>query len=144
MPSNAIPAYGTFLRIGDGGAPENFTTIAEVKQIQGLQMSAKIDDVTTHSTNTPWREKLATLLDGGTVVFDINFILTEPTQSFTGGLLRDFTNRTKRNFKLIFPNAGSTTWAFSAYIQDFKPTMAVDGILSAAITLAVSGQPTLA
>jgi predicted secreted protein len=144
MPSGAIPAFGTFLKIGDGGGPETFTTVAEVKSITGPQLAAKIDDVTNHSTGTPWREKLATLLDGGTISFDMNFIPTNATQSHTSGLLRDFENRTKRNFKLVLPDGGATTWAITAYVQDFKILAPVDGVLNAQMTLAVTGQPTLA
>jgi hypothetical protein len=51
----------------------------------------------------------------GTVSFDLNFIPTNATQSHTSGLLRDFENRTKRNFKLVLPDSGSTTWAITAY-----------------------------
>ena len=144
MPSNAIPAFGTFLKIGDGGGTENFTTIAEVKSITGPTMSAKIDDVTTHSTGTPWREKLATLLDAGTVAFALNFIPTDATQSHSTGLIKDFENRTKRNFKIVFPNGASTTWAFSAFVADFKCDSPVDGVLGANLTLNISGPPTLA
>jgi hypothetical protein len=142
VPSNALPAFGTFLKIDDGVG--NYTTISEVKSINGLSMSAKIDDVTTHSTGTPWREKLATLLDAGTLAFQLNFIPTDATQSFSSGLLRDFANRTKRNFKVVFPNGAATTWAFAAYVADFKCDMPVDGVLVANLTLNVSGQPTLA
>ncbi len=142
---SAIASFGTLLKIGDGGSPtENFTTIAEVKSITGPSMSVKIDDVTTHSTSTPWRAKLATLLDGGTVAFGLNFIPTDATQDFPAGLLKDFTNRTLRNFKLVLTDAGHTTWAFSAFVQDFKMDMPVDGVLTANCTLAISGQPTLA
>jgi predicted secreted protein len=144
VPSNAIPAFGTLLKIGDGAGSETFTTVAEVKSITGPTLSAKIDDVTTHSTTTPWREKLATLLDAGTVSFDLNFIPTNATQSHTSGLLRDFENRTKRNFKLVLPDSGSTTWAITAYIQDFKMAAPVDGVLNASLTLNISGPPTLA
>ena len=144
MPSNAVPSFGTFLKIGDGGGSEVFTTIAEVKSINGLQMSAKIDDVTTHSTGTPWREKLATLLDAGTLACDVNFIPTNATHSNSAGLLRDFVNRTKRNFKLVLTDGGSTTFAFAAFVQDFKMTAPVDGVLTASVTLAASGPPTLA
>lgn len=143
--SNAQKAFGTFLQIGDGGSPtENFTTISEVKSINGLQMSAKQDDVTSHSSGQPWRQFVSTLLDAGTVQFDINFIPTDATQSYVSGVLRDFSQRNRRNFKLIFPDGASTTWAFTANVQDFKVQAPVDGVLLAQITLKVTGQPTLA
>jgi hypothetical protein len=84
--SQAIQSFGTFLKTDDGAG--NFTTIAEVMNINGLQMSAKVDDTTTHSTGVPWRTKIATLLDAGTITFDINFIPTEATHSFSAGLLQ--------------------------------------------------------
>jgi predicted secreted protein len=143
--SQALAAFGTFIQRGDGATPtESFTTIAEVSSISGPQMSAKIDDVTTHSTGTPWRAKLATLLDAGTVAFNINFIPSDATHSYVSGLLLDFANRTKRNFKIIFPDGVPTTWSVTAYVQDFKIAAPVDGILSASMTLNVSGPPVLA
>jgi hypothetical protein len=142
--SNAVKAFGTFLQIGDGGGTEAFTTVAEVKSINGLQMSAKQEDVTTHSSGQPWRQFISTLLDAGTVQFDVNFIPTDATQSYAAGVLKDFVNRTRRNYKLVFPDGGSTTWAFPANVQDFKVQAPVDGVLLSQITLKVTGQPTLA
>jgi predicted secreted protein len=142
--SNAVKAFGTFLKIGDGAGSESFTTIAEVKSINGLKMSAKQEDVTSHSSTDPWRQFISTLIDGGTVAFGINFIPTEATQDYSAGVLRDFVNRTRRNFELVFPDGGSTTWGFPANIQDFGVDAPVDGVLSASITLKVAGKPTLA
>lgn len=142
--SIAIPAFGTFLKRGDGGSPtEEFTTIAEVKSATWT-MSAKMEDVTTHSSAVPYRQFLSTLIDPGTITFDINFVPTEATQDFSAGLFADFNNRSRRNFKWVFPDQGSTTWALSAYVQDFKPSAPVDGVLSASVTLKISGQPTFA
>jgi len=59
-------------------------------------------------------------------------------------LLRDMVNKTKRNFKLVFPDTAVTTWAFTALITGFEPEMPVKGKLKASITLKVTGQPTLA
>lgn len=142
--SNAIPAFGTFLKAGDGAMSETFTTVAEVKSITGPQMTAKIDDVTNHSTGVPWREKLSTLLDAGSIDFDLNFVPSDATQSASSGLLNDFKNRTRRNFKLVFPDGIPTTWLFTGIVKNFKIMAPVDGVLTANLSVEITGQPTLA
>lgn len=142
--SNAISAFGTLLKIGDGGSPETFTTIAEVTNISGPSLSMNTVDVTSHDSTDGWREFVGGLLDGGEVTLDINFIPTDPTHSYSTGLLNDMVNRTKRNFQLVFPDAGNTTWSFTALITAFEPSAPTDDKLSASVTLKITGKPTLA
>lgn len=143
--TQAIASFGTLLKIGDGGTPENFTTIAEVQDISGPSLELDVEEVTSHDSPGGWEEVVGTILHGGEVEFDINFVPTATThRDQTGGLLNDMKNRTKRNFKLVFPDAGNTTWSFSAYVVSFEPEATVDGKLSASVTLRITGQPTLA
>jgi hypothetical protein len=142
--SNAIASFGTLLKIGDGGGPENFTTIAEVKDIGGPSLELAAEEVTSHGSPGGWREFVGTLLSAGEVTFDLNFVPTEATHNPSTGLIADMKNRVKRNFKLVFPNAGATTWSFAALVTKFEPGEPVEGSLNAAVTLQVSGQPTLA
>lgn len=142
--SNAVSAFGTFIKIGDGASPEVFATIAEVMSINGPSLSLETIDVTTHSSGEPWRQFIGGLLDAGEVSFDINFIPTSTTHSFTAGLLKDMTDRTQRNFKLVFPDTGGTSWVFTALVTSFECTEAIDDVIKAAVTLKLSGVPTLA
>ncbi|MGE5553295.1 MAG: phage tail tube protein [Betaproteobacteria bacterium] len=143
--SNAISAFGTLLKIGDGATPtENFTTIAEVTNISGPGFALETAEATSHSSPGGWREYIATLLDAGEVTFDINFLPTDPTHGYSTGLLRDMVNRTKRNFKLVFPDASNTTWTFAAFVTGFEPSEPIDDKLSASVTLKITGQPILA
>ena len=77
----AISAFGTLLKVGDGGGTEVFTTIAEVKEISGPSISVDTVELTTHSSSGAWKEYLPTLIDAGEVTFDVNFIPTNATQS---------------------------------------------------------------
>lgn len=140
----ATAGFGTLLKIGDGGGTEVFTTIAEVSNISGPGLSLDTTEVTTHSSSGAWKERIATLLDGGEVTFDIFFAPTGATHSQTSGVLKDMKNRTKRNFKLVFPNAGATEWIFPAYVTAFSIDEPVDGALTASVTLTIAGAPTLA
>lgn len=142
---DALAAYGTQLKLGDGaGPPENFTTIAKVRDITGPGISLATEDVTAHDSPGAWREKIATLLDAGQVTFDIVYKPVGATHGNVTGLLRDIRSRIARSFQAVFPDSGSTTWEFTAYVTQFQPTAPVPGALTAAVTLEITGQPTLA
>jgi predicted secreted protein len=142
--SPAIASFGTLLKIGDGAGPENFTTIAEVRDISGPKLEQATEEVTHHGSAGGWREFVGTLLSAGEVTFDLNFVPTGATHNPTTGLIADLKNRVKRNFKLVFPDTAVTTWAFTALVTGFEPEESVEGSLAASVTLQVTGQPTLA
>lgn len=141
--SDAIAAYGTLLKRGDGGSPETFTTIAEVKSISGPNMSSDVIDVTTHSSAAAgaWREKIASLIDPGELSFDINLI---PASSGHISLRTDFVNRTKRNFKIQFPDVGLTTWSVEGIVTGFECEAPTDDVLAASITITITKAPVFA
>ena len=138
--SNAVSAYGTLLKIGDGGGPEVFTTLAEVKSIEGPDMETDVIDVTTHDSAAAgaFREKLATLIDAGEISFDLNFI---PGNTQHVALRTDQLNRTKRNFELWFPNASSADIEFEAVVTSFPMTFEVDGVIESSVTLTITKAP---
>lgn len=142
--TNAIKAFATLLKIGDGADPEVFTTVAEVTNIGGPSLSLGTEDVTSHSSTDGWREFVATLLDGGEVSIEGNYVPGEATHDATSGLINDMENRTKRNFELVFPDSGATTWAFPALVTNFTPAAPVEGKLGFSATLKITGKPTLA
>lgn len=144
MATGAFSGYQTLLKIGDGGGTEAFTTIAEVTKIGGPKFKLDTKDVTSHSSTGAWREFIPTLLDAGEVSIDGNFIPTNATQSQTSGLLKDMKNRTKRNFQIVLSDTGGTTWSFAAFVTGFEVSAPVDGELSFAATLKITGAPTLA
>jgi predicted secreted protein len=140
--SDAVSGFGTFLQRGDGAGPEVFTTIAEVKDITGPGLSADIVEVTNHSSIGAFKEKLSTLLDGGEVTFDVNFLPGNATQDATDGLLSAYMARSKDNYKLIWPTVGDDQVAFKAQVTGFEPTAPVEEALTASVTLTLTGPPT--
>lgn len=143
MTTGALAAYGVLLKIGNGATSETFTTIAEVRDIEGPSLELEAKEVTSHDSGG-WREYIGTLLTGGEVSFELNFIPTNATQSYSAGLIEDMVNRTKRNFQLVFSDTGATTWLFTALVTAFSPSAAVEDELMAEVTLQVTGAPTLA
>ena len=134
-----IPSHGTLLKIGDGGGTEVFTTIAKIKDIGGPAFNRGTHDASTQTTD--WGEVVPGIKMGGQVTFDINLIPTDGTHDESTGLLKDFIDGTKRNFQLEFPDAGTTTWQFAAYIVNYEPDAPVDGLLTASLTLEITGDP---
>lgn len=142
MATIAKCAFGTLLKIGDGGGSEVFTTIAEVSQIKGIAPKVSTVKVTAHDTG-PWEQKIPTLIDAGQVSFDLNFN-NGATQGFTSGLYNDMVNRTRRNFQLVIPTTVNKTCSFSGYVTDWPMDLPTDGAIKVSVTIEVDGQPTWA
>lgn len=139
----AYSSFGTLMKRGDGGSPESFATIGEVLDIKGPELEADTEDATNHSSTDGWEESIVTILKGGEVTFDVNHMPEHATHNLATGILKDFNGRTKRNWQLVFPNPGNTTWTFGAYVTKFGPADPVKGKMTASITLKLSGKPTL-
>lgn len=145
FPSNAILAQGTLLKIGDGGSPsEAFTTVSECRSIRGPTLNRQLIDITNHDSSGSYREWLNGLKDAGDVTFDVNYNPVDATHDASTGLLFDYVNDTRRNFQLVFPDSGSTTWSFTAIVQGTEMSAAIDEALLLSVTLKVTGAPTLA
>lgn len=134
-------AKGTLQKIGDGASPETFSTIGQVRSISGPSVTATVQDVTTHSTSGNWMEKLATLIDPGSVTFTINYDSADSTHQFASGLWNDMVNLTNRNFQTVFPSSAGTL-SYAAYVVSHAFDLPVDNVLAANIELAIDGEIT--
>lgn len=134
--------YGSLIKMGDGGGPEVFATIAEVKSISGPKLEADTIDVTNLDSTNGVEEIIPTLLRSGEVSLDLNFLPDNGTQDHLTGLVYKWSNRELTNFQLVFSDDASTEWHFAAYVTSFEPSVAVDEANSASVTLKVSGEVT--
>ncbi len=134
MTTNAIATQGTLVKRGDGGGPEVFTTIGEVVSFDGPGGKATIIDA-THLQSTA-KEKLAGLPDEGEISMTLNFVPSDAQQT---GLRNDRAARTKRNFKIVFTDAGAETASFSAYVLEYKLSVKPDSKVELAVTLEITG-----
>ncbi len=141
--SNKYSSHGILLQMGDGGSPETFTTVAQVQDITPPNLTVETEDTTTHDSGG-WAEYSATLLDGGEVTFDILYDPADATHDNSTGLVAALTAKAAKNFKVVFPDADTTTWSFAALVTNFQPSGSVKGMLSASVTLKITGAVTLA
>jgi hypothetical protein len=142
--SNAIQSQGTLLKMGDGGGPETFTTIAEVRDITGPSFTRKSNDV------TPIDATFEQILAGGvartgSLTFNLNLIPGSATHGIVTGLMKKWHDNIKTNFKLIFTNdiAGSATYAFAGWVVKVENVEKVDAEVTANVEIKLTGTPTL-
>jgi len=132
-------AFGTLLQLADSGGTV-FTTIAEVKDIDGPDISMDTEDITPHDAAGGWEEFIPTILRSGEVTFDLNFVPSSTQHGDNAnGLIGLLKARTKRNYKLVLPSSPGHEWAFAAYVVGFSNSMPVGGVLGASVTLKVTG-----
>jgi hypothetical protein len=116
-------------------------TIEEVIDISGPEQKAEKDDVTNQSSPDYYKEWIPTLLDGGDVKFNANFI---PGATEQGNLLTAMQARTLEDFTLTPPSPyQSNVISFQAYVTDWdlKTPHAKKATLE--VKLAVTGPVTL-
>lgn len=140
MASNAKFGYGTLVKMGDGGAPETFTAIAELRgeiAFDGME-SAEIE-ITTHNNavNGRAKEKMPGLIDPGNLNIEINYVATDATHvSVRNAMIA----QTKKNFQILSPQGDLISCA--GYIMSLPITFPVDDSINAKIKIMLTGLPT--
>lgn len=123
---------------GGTAGSEVFTAIGEVKGINGPNMSSSVVDVTNFDSANNTREFIASLIDPGEITFDVNFL---PANTAQQSLTTDMTSRVKRNFRVVWSDAASTTWSFTGIITGFGVSAGIDDALSASVTIKLTSFP---
>ena len=131
-------AKGTLIKLGDGTSPEVFTTVGQVRSISGPTTTATVQDVTTHSTAGNWMEKLAVLIDPGSLSFPINYDSADATHQFATGLWDLLVNLTVRGFRCVFP-ASIGYLQMDGMVTGHGFDCPVDNVLQANIEVTIFG-----
>jgi predicted secreted protein len=133
-------AFGTLLQRGDGANPENFTTVAELANIEPSLSKGEIDG-THHTSPGAWKQFKPGLKEGE-IAFEGNYLPTDPTHNAALGLLADFNTGVIRNYKIVFP-VGGVEWIAPMFLREFNPAAPVEDKLGLSGTFRLAGQPTL-
>jgi len=133
--------FGVLLKRGDGGGPETFTAIAELKSINGPASAMDTPEATHSESPNAAKEFVAGLIEGGEITATCNF-LNDGTQSLAAGVHADWKNRVKRNFQLVWPTPTARTEAFAAFVTRYAPQAAIDDVMTVEITLKITGLQT--
>ncbi len=135
--SSITTAKGTTMEISDVASPATYVSISQVRTISGPTAKPKIQDITTHDTPGFWNRKLATLIDGGTVSFDINYNFTDASHAFATGLWNQMIGLILSGFRNVFPNSVGHL-LYKGYIGQHEFSMPVDNVLLAKLQIAVT------
>lgn len=142
--TNAIGGPGFLLQLGDSeGDAGTFTTVAEVKDITGPQVSLDVIDVTNQDSPGGYEEIIPSIRRAGEVDFDVNFDPTSGTHDEITGLVYLANNKVKRGWRLQMQDSSNHYWSFDAYVVGLQMKAPVAGVLAATTKLRITGQPTI-
>lgn len=142
MASNAKFGYGTLVKMGDGGTPETFTAIAELRGDIGFDgMESDEIEVTTHNNavNGRAKEKIPGLIDPGNLNIEVNYVANDATHV---AVRNAWINQTKKNFQILSPYGDLITC--QGYIMSLPITFPVDDSINAKVKIMLTGLPTFA
>jgi hypothetical protein len=138
------PGKETELRMGDGGATEAFTKIAQLRSIGPLSFTQNTESVVDHDSAEHAEEHVETTKDYGTVPFEGHWDPAETTHADTvAGLLGRFQAGGIRNYQLAWPQiAGDQTCTIAASIANLAiGAFPVDGKIPLAGEFKITGVP---
>jgi hypothetical protein len=134
---------------GTGGTAtpvaETFTTVAEVGDIKGPQLTRDTMDVTSHDSPDDYEEFIATIKKSGEVSFPVNWVPADPTHDGSTGLMAAYEDGNTRNWRLVLTDdeVDPSMLAFSGFVDDMSTAMPVNGKLEADVKIKVIGKPIL-
>ena len=144
--SPALASEGTLLQVLiDGTSPWQWNTVANVGDINGPAWSSTVVDVTSQSSQAPFRQKIVTLLDIGKMTAKVFWVPTNPTHANViaanvEGLRYIYRNRHKMLYQLAYTD-GTSADQFYAYITDLGEMATVAGVYEMTVTFQGTGQP---
>lgn len=117
--------------------------IAEITNLDGVEVTRNMIDVTSHSSADEFKEYIPGLKDSSEITIEGNFIASDTNGQL--GLEDDLDNGTLQSFVITFPTSIGATWTFSAYVTAFKVGgFPLDGQVPFSAKLKIAGKPVLA
>lgn len=95
-------------------------------------------------------EKLATLIDPGTIAFGVNYDNRDATHQFASGLWRRLIELIQNDYGIWLPNDPLTPFAsmgimyFTGYVSSHSFTLPVDNVIDVAVEVLINGAITTA
>lgn len=142
MASAAWLGQGSLLQLDDGNG--NYTTIAEVKTINGPDEQRAMVDVTSHSSSGQRREFINGLIDGGSLKFDAIWLPVDPSQNGSTGFYSVFNSGVRRNYKILLSNPQSTVVTLSGLAMSHSKVIPIDKEASFSGQVKITGTVTIA
>lgn len=139
-----IPAYGTQLQVltsAPGVTPETFLTIAGVGDITGPAPQIAEVETTSHSTGTPIRTYIPSLIDPNQMSFKLYWQPNDPTQAPGSAYSLEylFWNRIVTKFRMVNTDANHRTREAYGFIKQISEAYTVAGLCERTVIIRLSG-----
>lgn len=121
------------IKIGDGGAPEAFATVAGIRA-KTISLNARSVDGTSGESPQAWRELIA---GAGVKSASVSGAGVFKDAASDAAIQQAFFSQATRNFQLIIPDFGALAGPFLVEALDYSGDH--DGEAAFAITLASAG-----
>ncbi len=115
-----------------------YVTVAQVDDIQAPALGLGTPDVTAHDSDSAYRSVVGAVKEIGEMSLSLVF---DPAAATHVAGWTALASRGHEVFKIIFPDAGNTEWAFRAFVTGFEPNAPVEEKLAASVTLLGTGDP---
>ena len=112
--------------------------LAEIKSINGPGMSRGTSDTTTLDTPGGYKTFIGAFRDPGTVSMSMNF-----TRDTYEQMKADFEDDTLQNYEIVLPDDETTTLEFEGLVTELPLAVPTDDVITADVTIKVSGQVNL-
>lgn len=139
MSISAVKSQGCIIQRGDNASPIVYTTIAEVTSISGPGASTPEIEVTDLASTA--KEFVSSLKDEGTVDLEL---LLRPNETSQSTLIADHAagSTNTQTWKITLTDSPKSTITFSGWVQNFRPSLAVDASGTAECSIRVTAAAT--
>jgi len=125
---------GTKIKIGANA-------IADLKSINGVDMSADTLDTTTLNSEGGYREFIQGLKDAGEV--SISGYLNASDSNGQIAIISAFDSGAKLAYSILFPSALGASWDFNGIVTGIKTGAEIEDFIPFEATIKISGKPAL-
>lgn len=132
--TSGASAYGTFL-------VWNYHKVMEIASLSGPSQSMDTIDLTSHDSEGSFKEFVASLIDGGEISIEGNFIKGDANGQIK--FHTDMQAGETRSCFIVMPMAVGGAWSFKAIASGFEASYPFDEKIGVSGTLKITGQPTL-
>ncbi len=109
--------------------------MAQVKSINGPSMSRGTSETTALDTAGGYKTFVGAFRDPGSVSLTMNFSRATYEQMKT-----DFEDDAAKNYEIVLPDDENTTLEFEGLVTELPLSIPTDGVITADVTIKVSGQ----
>jgi len=122
--------------------------IGGILDISGPSFSRDVLDTTNHSSPEDFKESIVTRWDGNEVTFDLQWRAGNTNHQFlTNQITTSVAADDPKTYVLRFPAAKAQaqwcTITFTAHLSNFATGLPVEGVVTASVTLRVTGKPVI-